>query len=136
MEYMPLGSLYDVLHNELITEIPNQLKIKVLKQAAKGMYFLHSSGICHGDLKSLNLLLDSKWNTKVSDFGFVHLRDQYKKQQKGAPELADIEGSIQWRAPEILSESITIANQATDVYSFGIILWEAHTRLQPYTGMR
>jgi serine/threonine protein kinase len=35
-------------------------------QAAKGMHFLHSSGIVHRDLKSLNLLLDNKWNLKVS----------------------------------------------------------------------
>ena len=34
-------------------------------QAAKGMHFLHSSGIAHRDLKSLNLLLDAKWNVKV-----------------------------------------------------------------------
>jgi serine/threonine protein kinase len=37
-------------------------------QAAKGMHFLHSSGIVHRDLKSLNLLLDSKWNVKVRPY--------------------------------------------------------------------
>lgn len=44
MEFMALGSLHDVLHNELIPEIPAQLKVKMVKQASKGMYFLHSSG--------------------------------------------------------------------------------------------
>ncbi len=44
MEYMALGNLHDVLHNELIPDIPDALKIKMAKQAAKGMYFLHSSG--------------------------------------------------------------------------------------------
>jgi serine/threonine protein kinase len=44
MEYMSLGSLYDVLHNELLPDIPHQLRIKMMRQAAKGMYFLHSSG--------------------------------------------------------------------------------------------
>jgi serine/threonine protein kinase len=42
-------------------------------QAAKGMHFLHSSGIVHRDLKSLNLLLDNKWNIKVL-YGFGILR--------------------------------------------------------------
>jgi serine/threonine protein kinase len=37
----------------------------VAYQASKGMHFLHSSGIVHRDLKSLNLLLDNKWNVKV-----------------------------------------------------------------------
>ena len=43
-------------------------------QAAKGMHFLHSSGIVHRDLKSLNLLLDAKWNVKVSDFGLTKFK--------------------------------------------------------------
>jgi serine/threonine protein kinase len=67
MELMALGSLYDVLHNELIPELPFQLKVKLAYQAAKGMHFLHSSGIVHRDLKSLNLLLDNKWNVKVDN---------------------------------------------------------------------
>jgi hypothetical protein len=91
MEFMALGSLYEVrpssssaplqgwttqcslstasvqlLHNELVPEIPFELKCKMAYQAAKGMHFLHSSGIVHRDLKSLNLLLDNKWNLKVS----------------------------------------------------------------------
>lgn len=90
MEFMALGSLYDVrhmalpgehswmyqfadsscyhlqlLHNELIPDIPFALRNKMAYQAAKGLHFLHSSGIVHRDLKSLNLLLDSKWNVKV-----------------------------------------------------------------------
>jgi serine/threonine protein kinase len=55
-----------LLHNELVPEIPYELKCKMAYQAAKGMHFLHSSGIVHRDLKSLNLLLDNKWNLKVS----------------------------------------------------------------------
>lgn len=44
MEFMALGSLFDVLHNELIPDIPFALKVKLAYQAAKGMHFLHSSG--------------------------------------------------------------------------------------------
>jgi serine/threonine protein kinase len=49
----------------LIPDIPVALRIRMAYQTAKGMHFLHSSGIVHRDLKSLNLLLDSKWNVKV-----------------------------------------------------------------------
>jgi serine/threonine protein kinase len=49
----------------LVPNIPFSLKVKIAYQAAKGMHFLHSSGIVHRDLKSLNLLLDNKWNLKV-----------------------------------------------------------------------
>jgi 2',3'-cyclic-nucleotide 2'-phosphodiesterase (5'-nucleotidase family) len=65
MELMELGSLYELIHNELLPAIPLPLCLKMAYQAAKGMHFLHSSGIVHRDLKSLNLLLDSKWNLKV-----------------------------------------------------------------------
>ncbi len=54
-----------LLHNELVPELPFALICKIAYQAAKGMHFLHSSGIVHRDLKSLNLLLDNKWNVKV-----------------------------------------------------------------------
>jgi serine/threonine protein kinase len=64
-----------LLHNELIPEIPFKLKVKMAFQAAKGMHFLHSSGIVHRDLKSLNLLLDAKWNVKVQTCRYlaIHL---------------------------------------------------------------
>jgi len=55
-----------LLHNELVPAIPLHFCLKAAFHAARGMYFLHSSGIVHRDLKSLNLLLDSKWNLKVT----------------------------------------------------------------------
>jgi len=66
---------------------------------------------------------------QVSDFGLTlskeHLSDRRKQ----------LEGSIHWMAPEILNESFDINYMLTDVYSFGIILWELMTREQPYAGM-
>jgi serine/threonine protein kinase len=57
--------IQQLLHNELVPDIPFVLRNKMAYQAAKGMHFLHSSDIVHRDLKSLNLLLDSKWNVKA-----------------------------------------------------------------------
>ena len=133
MELMTLGSLRDVLSNELIPDIPSQLRVKMLRHAAKGMYFLHSSGIAHRDLKSLNLLLDAKWNVKVSDFGLTRFKEQIKRNQQ---EQLMQGGSIHWTAPEVLNESSYIDHEAADVYSFGIILWEVLTRLDPFASMR
>nr|WIL03466.1 serine/threonine kinase [Cedratvirus plubellavi] len=130
MEFMSLGSLYDLLHNELIAELPFILKAKIAYQAAKGMHFLHSSGIVHRDLKSLNLLLDSKWNVKVSDFGLTKFKEDLIKQDDEKLEL-----SIPWAAPEVLSETKEVDYVLADVYSFGIILWELLTRRRPYEGL-
>ncbi len=77
-------------------------------QAAKGMHFLHSSGVVHRDLKSLNILLDSKWNVKISDFGLTKLREEKE---------TDIAvGSIYWTAPEVLAESPSTDFILSDVY--------------------
>jgi serine/threonine protein kinase len=103
-------------------------------QAAKGMHFLHSSGIVHRDLKSLNLLLDNKWNVKVSDFGLTKFKEEIKN-NKAAEELRG-GGSVHWTAPEVLNETPGVDLVLADVYSFGIILWELLTRQQPYAGLR
>jgi serine/threonine protein kinase/ABC-type phosphate transport system substrate-binding protein len=132
MEFMGLGSLYELLHNELIPELPIALKVKMAYQAAKGMHFLHSSGIVHRDLKSLNLLLDNKWNVKVSDFGLTKFKEESKS--SGASNTA-LQGSIHWTAPEVLNENPDVDFILADVYSFGIILWELLTREQPFAGM-
>jgi serine/threonine protein kinase len=136
MELMTLGSLREVLHNELIPDIPVQLRIRILTHAAKGMYFLHSSGIVHRDLKSLNLLLDAKWNVKVSDFGLTRFKEQLRKNQQQNQEPKMVGASIHWTAPEVLNEASNIDYEAADMYSFGIILWEVQTRLDPYPEMR
>jgi tRNA A-37 threonylcarbamoyl transferase component Bud32 len=111
MEYMALGSLYELLHNELVPEIPPLLRIKLLYQAAKGMHFLHSSGVAHCDLKSLNLLLDNKWNLKVSDFGLTKVKSEL---MKNGPRGGAV-GTIHWTAPEVLAESESVDYVLADV---------------------
>ncbi|ELR19857.1 Serine/threonineprotein kinase [Acanthamoeba castellanii str. Neff] len=82
-------------------------------QASKGMHFLHSSGIVHRDLKSLNLLLDAKWNVKVSDFGLTKFKEDIGHHKGGA---RDIGGGSS------LNETVDVDFILADVYSFGIIL--------------
>ena len=130
MEFMALGSLYDLIHNELVLDLPMQLRVKIMYQAAKGMHFLHSAGFVHRDLKSLNILLDAKWGAKVADFGLSRIRNATKS---GADN--HLFGSIAWTAPEVLDESPEIDYAMADVYSFGIVMWEVLTRRAPYEGL-
>jgi tRNA A-37 threonylcarbamoyl transferase component Bud32 len=117
----------DLLENELVEYLPLALRVKLALGIAKGMHYIHSQGIVHRDLKSPNVLIDSKWNAKVADFGLSTARRAVGNEQAGL--------SIPWAAPEILSDSTTADGVLADIYSFGIILWEIITREKPYNGM-
>ncbi|WBR14784.1 Ser/thr kinase [Pandoravirus kuranda] len=150
MEHMALGSLRDVLNNELLVQIPFKLKVAIAHQTAKGMHFLHSSGISHGDLKSLNILITEKWQAKVSDFGLSSTRSGSGHQQTTSAAAKGLVGSdnqqhqrqhnlgtVHWAAPERIlwaSGGDEADVQAADVYSFGVVLWELLTRDRPYLG--
>eukprot|EP00002_Diphylleia_rotans_P006346 TRINITY_DN1572_c0_g1_i7.p1 TRINITY_DN1572_c0_g1~~TRINITY_DN1572_c0_g1_i7.p1 ORF type:complete len:1163 (+),score=185.46 TRINITY_DN1572_c0_g1_i7:1196-4684(+) len=125
LEFMQRGSLYDALHDEKIEIIPS-MQISFLIDAAKGLQYLHLSSppILHRDLKSPNLLLDGKWNCKISDFG---LSGVSKNEKDKAPP-----GTLFWMAPEVVGG--LEYTRKSDVYSYAIIMWEVFTRLEPYYG--
>jgi len=133
MEFMELGTLFDLIHNELVSDIPFVLSLKLMHQAAKGMHFLHSSGIVHRDLKSPNLLLNRQWNLKVADFGLTVLRADPKDGK--AKQQGELAGSLMWMAPELLAEYDKVDYMMSDIYSFGIVMWEVLTRSHPYAGL-
>lgn len=70
MEYMDNGSLYDLLHNETMIMEP-EIILPMLRDISQGLRFLHATKppVIHGDLKSANVLVDSKFRAKVADFG-------------------------------------------------------------------
>jgi len=125
-EFMHKGSLKDVLdtHSALVTLY---MKCQFLLGIAKGMQYLHSKGILHRDLKTDNCLVNDEWICKVCDFGV----------SKTIP--ADDSGyttcvpqSLLWMAPELHLGKGKSFSKASDVYSFGIVMWECLTELEPY----
>ena len=122
MEYMDHGSLYDLLHNETMV-LEGDLLLQILCDISQGVRFLHSADpkVIHGDLKSANILVDTRFRAKVADFGLSQ-----KKNMGGT-------GTPFWMAPELLRRESANTDK-TDVFSFGIMLYEVFSRRDPYEG--
>ncbi|CAD8147805.1 unnamed protein product [Paramecium octaurelia] len=120
-EYMENGSLYDHIHKK---KSKNLNFVHIIEDIALGMYNLHGRGIMHCDLKSSNVLIDSDWNVKLCDFGLSRIKTKKTKSTIGT--------SYQM-APEIMrGEPYT---EKSDVFSFGMILWEIMTGKIPYQNL-
>ena len=127
MEYLPKGSLYHVLHdaNEVLPW--NPIRWDIALDIGKGLSYLHDQKIIHRDLKSLNVLLDHQYHAKISDFGFAKV----KSESQGTKTKLEI-GTLRWMAPELLKRETDDHNVATDIYSYGMVLWEIASRQLPF----
>ncbi|EFN53893.1 hypothetical protein CHLNCDRAFT_13716, partial [Chlorella variabilis] len=94
---------------------------------ARGLLYLHrrSPPIIHRDVKSPNILVDQHWRAKIADFNLSKIL--------GA--AGDTEGPTNpiWLAPEIALNDAE-ATAASDVYSFGMVLYELLTWKLPWEG--
>ncbi|CAG7724651.1 unnamed protein product [Allacma fusca] len=98
---------------------------------ADGMSFLASKNVIHGDLAARNILLDDNFGPKIADFGLARILADpvYVKKKSSQCPLP-----WKWMAIESL-ESMTFSVKS-DVWSFGILLWEVYTLgTHPYPGI-
>ncbi|PON46231.1 Mitogen-activated protein kinase kinase kinase [Trema orientale] len=127
-EFLPRGSLFKTLHkNNQALDIRRRLRMAL--DVARGMNYLHHRNppIVHRDLKSSNLLVDKNWTVKVGDFGLSRLKNAtFLTARSGR-------GTPQWMAPEILRNEPS--NEKSDVFSFGVILWELMTESIPWNNL-
>uniref|UniRef100_A0A1J3FGP0 non-specific serine/threonine protein kinase n=1 Tax=Noccaea caerulescens TaxID=107243 RepID=A0A1J3FGP0_NOCCA len=127
-EYMPNGSLGEVLHGKKGGHLHWDTRYKIALEAAKGLCYLHhdcSPLIVHRDVKSNNILLDSNFEAHVADFGLAKFL-----QDSGTSEcMSAIAGSYGYIAPEY---AYTLkVDEKSDVYSFGVVLLELVTGRKP-----
>ena len=93
MQYVKGCSLARILKVTSLTE--GQI-CSTTKQFVKGLHYLHQENIVHRDIKSNNILVDVRGNTKITDFGTSYMFDKNAKR-------TDIVGSLCWMAPEVLA---------------------------------
>ncbi|XP_046544538.1 receptor-type guanylate cyclase gcy-28-like isoform X3 [Haliotis rubra] len=122
-EYCPKGSLQDVLENEQI-KLDWMFRYSIMQDIVRGMAYLHSSEIhSHGNMKSTNCVVDSRFVVKITDFGIHSFRGTQEDVEGGT--YAYYRSKL-WTAPELLRlhHRPPEGNIKGDVYSFGIICQE------------
>ncbi|XP_053657618.1 tyrosine kinase receptor Cad96Ca [Anopheles marshallii] len=141
LEYVNMGKLQTFLRNSRVEKHYGNThgKSKILTsgdltsfmyQVARGMDFLTSRGIIHRDLAARNILITEDHTCKVADFGFARdivTSKVYERKSEGRL-------PIRWMATESLYDNIFTVK--SDIWSFGILMWEIVTLgSTPYPGI-
>uniref|UniRef100_M8B5R8 Wall-associated receptor kinase 1 n=1 Tax=Aegilops tauschii TaxID=37682 RepID=M8B5R8_AEGTA len=124
-EYVPRGSLHDVLHGDNKEPLPLETRLDIAIYSAVALVYMHSEAsqtsiILHGDVKSGNILLDDGFTPKVSDFGTSRLMSIDKDHTNW------VVGDSSYIDPVYMKTGLL--TEKSDVYSFGIVLLELVTR--------
>ncbi|KAH7300713.1 hypothetical protein KP509_24G075600 [Ceratopteris richardii] len=128
-EYIDNGNLDQWLHGSLGKSKPLSwdIRMKIIIGTAKGLAYLHEGlepKVVHRDVKSSNILIDSQWNPRISDFGLAKLLGA-----ENTHVTTRVMGTFGYVAPEYASTGLL--NEKSDVYSYGVFLMELITGREP-----
>ncbi|KAK9966101.1 hypothetical protein ABG768_003229 [Culter alburnus] len=123
------SSLYKHLHVQE-TDFQMFQLIDIARQTAQGMDYLHAKNIIHRDMKSNNIFLHEGLTVKIGDFGLATVKARWS----GSHRVEQPSGSVLWMAPEVIRmQDNNPYSFQSDVYSYGIVLYELMTGELPYS---
>ena len=125
MELVPGEALSTVLERERVLSTDRVLDI--VAQTASALQAAHAAGLVHRDIKPGNLLITPDGRVKITDFGIARIADQVPLTATG-----QVMGTVQYLSPEQASGNP--ASPSTDIYSLGIVAYEALAGRRPFTG--
>lgn len=132
MELMERGDLKSFLRRSRDSSnnitCPEMYRMAV--EIADGMYYLSTKKFVHRDLAARNCMVAADHTVKIGDFGMardIYETDYYRKETRGL-------FPVRWMSPESLADGVFTTD--SDVWSYGIVLWEMATLAeQPYQGL-
>lgn len=125
MELVPGEALSTILERERVLATDRVLDI--VAQTASALHAAHAAGLVHRDIKPGNLLITPDGRVKITDFGIARIADQVPLTATG-----QVMGTVQYLSPEQASGHS--ASPTTDIYSLGIVAYEALAGRRPFTG--
>ncbi len=125
MELVPGEALSTILEREHVLSTDKVLDI--VAQTASALQAAHAAGLVHRDIKPGNLLITPDGRVKITDFGIARIADQVPLTATG-----QVMGTVQYLSPEQASGHP--ASPTTDIYSLGIVAYEALAGRRPFTG--
>ncbi|MFC3419740.1 Stk1 family PASTA domain-containing Ser/Thr kinase [Salinicoccus hispanicus] len=117
-----LKSFIDDNHPIAIDEV-----IRISEMVLRGIQHAHNAGIIHRDIKPQNILMNESQQIKITDFGIAKALSETR-----LTETNQVMGSVQYISPEQAKGQVT--DERTDIYSFGIVLYELITGELPFDG--
>ncbi|WP_312859636.1 Stk1 family PASTA domain-containing Ser/Thr kinase [Peribacillus huizhouensis] len=107
--------------------VPIEKALDILKQITSAISQAHHNGIIHRDIKPQNILIDDHGNVKITDFGIALALSATNITQTNA-----VLGSVHYLSPEQARGGM--ANNKSDIYSLGIVMFELLTGRLPFSG--
>ena len=103
---------------------------KIIEQAGEGLYYMHTKGWLHLDVKPDNFLVSREGETKLIDFTITEKKKTGLSKMFHKTKVA--RGTRSYMAPEQIRRKV--CDERTDIYAFGCVLYELCTAKPPYTG--
>lgn len=128
LEYVDGQSLSEMIDSKGKQGLPEKQALSIVKGVLAGLDCAHQLAILHRDVKSSNVLVDRSGRARLTDFGIA-----MQAGGPGAPQRANVMGTPAYMSPEQLRNSSDIDHRS-DVYSAGVVLFEALTGRLPFAG--
>ncbi|XP_072043519.1 mixed lineage kinase domain-like protein [Amphiura filiformis] len=134
MEYMQRGTLKETLvtlnEKEGTNHINWSRRVHMALGGALGLYRIHSMvpPMLHCCIDSKKFLVDRFYEVKIADLGFVHTRTSSGKNKE--------KRSIGYSAPEHMMDASTPYDERSEIFSFGVVMWEIVTCKEPYENLK
>ena len=130
LEYVPGGSLQDVLDAQQDKALPTGMARRFGRALFEGLDYVHAQGVVHRDIKPSNLLVTSDGVLKIADFGSAEELSQYEK----SDQCSKSKGSPAFQPPEVAAGHTSFSGFKVDVWAAGVTVFLLASGSVPFSG--